>query len=167
MEAQDLMGWRTLIFGRLTCSWEGAQHEWLVKDSTMFKGTVQLWSGAMAKGLLKISRGIWNRRNEILFDPKHKWAVRRRTGWNQRIYQYFDVLNESEWHSRDNRLFLQGWDTVLDFPDETKQQWLASVGKAAERRTHTRTVRRNLGVMNNNTPQGPDGAYMEGLREGG
>ena len=143
MEAQDMMGWRAFIFGRMAHSWEEAQHEWLVRDSTRFRGTAQSWSGAIAKGLLEMCRGMWDHRNETLFDPNHEWAVQKRTGWNQEIHHHFDTLNETDWDYRDKRFFLRGRETVLALPDEAKQQWLASVRKAVHRRARARGIRRS------------------------
>ena len=107
MEAQDMMGWRAFIFGRMAHLWEEVQHEWLVRDSTRFRGTAQSWSGAIAKGLLEICRGMWDHRNEILFDPNHEWAVQKRTGWNQEIHRHFDMLDEADWDCKDKRFFLR------------------------------------------------------------
>ena len=90
MEAQDMMGWRAFIIGRMAHSWEDAQHEWLIRDSTRSKGTAQSWSGSTVLGLLRLCRGMWDHRNEILFDSTHEWTVAKRSGWNLRVHHYFD-----------------------------------------------------------------------------
>ena len=143
MEAQDMMGWRAFIVGRMAHSWEEAQHEWSVRDSTRFRGTAQSLSSAIAKGLLEICRSMQDHRNEILFDPNHEWAVQKRTCWNQEIHRHFDMLDEADWDCKDKRFFLRGREIVLALPDEAKQQWLASVRKAVDRWAHARVIRRN------------------------
>ena len=52
-------------------SWGDAHNEWLSRDSTRFKSTAQPWSGVMVFVLLKTFIGMWDHRNEIVFDPKH------------------------------------------------------------------------------------------------
>ena len=113
-----------------------------MRNATRFKGTAQSWSGHLVKALIRMIRGMWDHRNDILFDPKHTWLSSRRNAWDQRIQERFSSLVDSEWDWEDRRFFTPGVDRVLVWSDEAKQQWLASVDKAKARTEHKKNRHR-------------------------
>ena len=139
MEAQDLLGWRAFIYGRTSILWQDAQKEWIIHDSTKWKITPASWSANLVKGLFHLIRGMWDHRNSILHDKDHEWKKNNRKIWNKEVRQFYHSFRTTLWNKKDKRFFARSRRTVLSYEDEQKQQWLASVQKAYNRRPKEQT----------------------------
>ena len=134
MEAQDLIGWRPFIYGRISVLWQDAQKEWLVHDSTKWKLSYTSWSAGLVKGLFHLIRGMWDHRNLILHDKNHKWTKDDRRGWNKQVRYFYRLFKTKPWSNKDKRFFAKDKKIVLAYEDAQKQQWLRSVHQAFNRR---------------------------------
>ena len=139
MEAQDLLGWRAFIYGRISILWQDAQKEWLVHDSTKWKIPYTSWSVRVVKGLFHLIRGMWDHRNQILHDKEHTWNKRRRKEWNREIREFYRLFQTETWNNKDKRFFAKNKKVILSYEDAQKQQWLTSVQQAYNRRPTEQT----------------------------
>ena len=134
MDAQDLLGWKPFIYGRISILWQDAQKEWLIHDSTKWKTSATTWSARVVKELFYLIRGMWDNRNLILHDKDHKWKKKRRKEWDRSIREFYRLFQTETWNDKDKRFFAKNKGIVLSYDDAQKQQWLTSVQQAYNRR---------------------------------
>ena len=135
LNAQDKLGWRSFVYGRIATTWEDAQEKWLVRTATRFKRSSRRWSTILVHNLMQLQWIMWENRNSVLHDPDHLWKQRKREAWNEEITSYFNFFKDEEFLPKDSRYFMQGEATVLGYPDDLKIQWLESVRQAEVRKT--------------------------------
>ena len=75
---------------------------------------------------------MWENRNKILHSSDHKWLVEQRQEWDNLISQFFAIYDPEDWHKSD-RKFFNNRETVLNYSDTGKCQWIDSVKKAKKR----------------------------------
>ena len=117
MEAQDLMGWRPFVYGRISILWQDAQKEWLIQDSTKWKLSHTSWSTGLVKGLFHLIRGMWDQRNLILHDKNHRWIKDKRREWDRQVRHYYRLFRETPWSTNDKRFFAKDKKVVLAYDD--------------------------------------------------
>ena len=133
MEAQDRLGWKSFVYGRAAGQWQLAQDLWICRQHTRWKKSSRAWAGNLVLYLFHLVRSMWEHRNSILHDPNHIWQAQKRENWDTIIRQYFYTYDPDHWLSDDRRFFNRRLSTVLNYPDEVKQQWISSVRKARSR----------------------------------
>ena len=133
MEAQDRLGWKPFIYGRTSNLWQLAQDKWICRQHTTWKKSSHVWAGNLILHLFHLIRTMWEHRNSILHDPNHIWQAQKRENWDTIIRQYFYTYDPDHWLRNDRRFFSRHLSTVLNYPDEVKQQWIDSVRKARSR----------------------------------
>ena len=124
MESQDRLGWRPFVYGRTVEQWQLAQEEWIRRQHTRRKKSSRAWAGNLVLYLFHLVRSMWDHRNSNLHDPNHIWQVQKRENWDTIIRQYFYTYDPDHWLSSDRRFFNRRLSTVLNYPDEVKQEWI-------------------------------------------
>jgi len=151
MEAQDILGWKSFIYGRMSEEWEVAQQAWLDMAPSKWRGNGKGWSAKVVGLLFNLVYSMWENRNNILHGPDHRWKLNKRRMWDSSIRLFFDKTEETDWKPEDRRLFSKGVRTVLGYSDEAKQQWLESIRQANRRRCNP--LEDNSAVVEGETSQ--------------
>ena len=76
---------------------------------------------------------MWENRNKTLHSSDHRWLVGKRQEWDNTISQFFTIYDPEDWQESD-RKFFKNQETVLNYPDPGKCQWIESVRKAKKRK---------------------------------
>ena len=146
--SQDALGWRPFVYGRIATTWEDAQEKWLIRQGTRYKQSSRNWAATLVEYIFRIQWKMWENRNKQLHDPEHPWKQQVRAERNEEIKQLFEERNNQEFSRYDHRFFRHGINTVLGYPDNLKNQWIASVQHEKERKLREeerrRTSNRNL-----------------------
>jgi hypothetical protein len=72
---QDNIGWKNLLYGRMSGFWQDAQHEWLVQMQTRWKPSASRWMSYTIRAHWEISWEMWMHHNHIFHSPTHPWRV--------------------------------------------------------------------------------------------
>ena len=135
LESKDKLGWKPFIYGRVATTWEDAQEKWLIRLSTRYKRSSQVWSTTLVQQLLQTQWNMWENRNEILHNKDHIWQKRKRAQWDEEIYTIFNSNIRDSFLQEDMKFFKWGRNKVIELDDNPKQQWLKSIEKARTRKT--------------------------------
>ena len=135
LDSQDKLGWKPFIYGRVATTWEDAQEKWLIRLSTRYKRSSQVWSTTLVQQLLQTQWNMWENRNEILHNKDHIWQKRKRALWDEEIYTIFNSNIRESFLQEDMKFFKWGRNKVIELDDNPKQQWLKSIEKARTRKT--------------------------------
>ena len=145
MISQDNLGWRAFIFGRTATTWEDAQEKWIIRTATRFKRSSHKWAATLVEQIFRIQWKMWESRNTVLHDPEHLWKKREREKWNAEINVAFTSFNAGNFLPSANIYFTNNQKTVLQYPDELKVQWLASIKNEIRRKRRRDENNRRLG----------------------
>ena len=134
LDSQDKLGWKPFIYGRVATTWEDAQEKWLIRLSTRYKRSSQVWSTTLVQQLLQTQWNMWENRNEILHNKDHIWQKRKRAQWDEEIYTIFNSNIRESFLQEDMKFFKWGRNKVIELDDNPKQQWLKSIEQARVRK---------------------------------
>jgi hypothetical protein len=138
LHSQDDIGWKNLLYGRMSGFWQDAQQEWLIQPQTRWKPSVSRWMSRTLRALWEISWKMWMHHNHIFHSPTHPWRLT--------VLDALDIEITQAWQSYDHpssyffpagqRFFSGDLTFLLSHYDsaEAKRKWLASIRAARERR---------------------------------
>ena len=151
LESEDRLVWKPFIYGRVTTTWEDAQEKWLIRLSTRYKRSSQVWSTTLVQQLLQTQWNMWENRNEILHNKDHIWQKRKRALWDEEISTIFNSNIRESFLQENMNFFKWGRNKVLELDDNPKQQWLKSIKQARIRKNFKENdpVRRAINKLRN------------------
>jgi hypothetical protein len=98
--SQDQIGWRNLLYGRMSGFWQDAQQEWLVSQQTRWKSSASRWMSKTMRGLWDVCWEMSEHRNHIYHSLTHPWRLAALSA--------IDVELSQEWQSYVPDLYFPG-----------------------------------------------------------
>ena len=77
---------------------------------------------------------MWENRNTILHDPEQLWKKRKRAKLDAEINAAYISFKDGNFLPSAYIYFTKNPKIILQYPDELKVQWLASIENAAKRK---------------------------------
>jgi hypothetical protein len=135
LSSQDAIGWKNLLYGRMSGFWQDVQQEWLVQVQTRWKPSAAHWMSRTMRALWEISWEMWMHRNHIFHSPTHPWRLAILDALAVEVSQEWQAYDATLYFTADRRFFSGDLQFIITtYSAEAKRKWLASIRAARARR---------------------------------
>jgi hypothetical protein len=136
LRSQAEIGWKNLLYGRMSGFWQDAQHEWLIQMQTRWKPSALRWMSRTMRALWEVSWEMWMHHNHIFHSLTHPWQLAVLDALNVSITkEWHHSYDESQYFPVGRRFFSGDLQFLLSqYSAEAKRKWLASIRAARARR---------------------------------
>ena len=119
---QELIGWKNLLYGRLSKQWSLAQEEWLKRSHSKYKLTLK-WAIKSIKLIVNFTWSLWEHRNIELHSPDHRWKQQALALAQTTAKEIFHQITSTNLPPRYQYIANYSWKQIQTMPMDPLRQW--------------------------------------------